>query len=159
MAAASYTDAIITQRAPAVPASATNSGTPATTETRQLGVPEWGASTFVSYDLGRAGAAGGLLAGLRLAGGLRYVGGSDGTTNYAVINNLTTFRRFRTDGFVLVDALVGYDLDWASRELDGWEALNAANLFDKRHVSACPFNNSCYFGAARTITASLRYAW
>lgn len=160
VAAASYTDAIITQGAPAVPASATNSGTPSTTGTRQLGVPEWGASTFVSYDLGRAGAASEALAGLRLGAGLRYVGGSDGTTTYAVINNVTTFQRFRTDGFVLVDALVGYDLGQVSKGLEGWEAaLNVANLFDKRHVSACPFNNSCYFGAARTVTTSLRYGW
>jgi iron complex outermembrane receptor protein len=160
VAAVSYTDAIITQGAPAVPATATNSGTPTTTGTRQLGVPKWGASTFVSYDLGRAGRGAGPAAGLRLGGGLRYVGGSDGATSYAVINNVTTFQRFRTNGFVLVDALVGYDLGEASPGLKGWEAaINAANLFDKRHISACPFNNSCYFGAARTVTASLRYSW
>jgi iron complex outermembrane receptor protein len=160
VAAVSYADAIITQGAPAVPATATNSGTPTTTGTRQLGVPKWSASTFISYDLGRAGRATGPAAGLRLGGGLRYVGGSDGTTSYAVINNVTTFQRFRTNGFVLVDALLGYDLGETSPGLKGWEAaINAANLFDKRHVSACPFNNSCYFGAARTVTASLRYSW
>lgn len=160
VAAASYTDAIITQGAPAVAATATNTGTPTTTGTRQLGVPEWGASTFITYDLGRAEAVSGAMAGLRLGGGLRYVGGSDGTTTYAVINNVTTFQRFRTDSFVLVDALLSYDLGQASKGLQGWEtALNVANLFDKRHVSACPFNNSCYYGAARTVTASLRYAW
>jgi len=60
---------------------------------------------------------------------------------------------------VLVDALVGYDLGQASKGLEGWEAaMNVANLFDKRHVSACPFNNSCYDGAARTVTASVRYS-
>lgn len=160
VAAASYTDAIITQGAPAVRASATNSGTPTTTGTRQLGVPKWGASTFISYDLGRGGRVSGPAAGLRLGGGLRYVGGSDGTTSYAVINNVTTFQRFSTGSFVLVDALVAYDLGEGSPGLKGWEAaINAANLFDKRHISACPFNNSCYFGAARTVTASLRYSW
>jgi hypothetical protein len=76
-----------------------------------------------------------------------------------VINNVTTFQGFRTNGFVLVDALLGHDLGETSPGLKGWEAaVNAANLFDKRHISACPFNNSCYFGAARTITASLRYS-
>lgn len=160
VAAVSYTDAIITQGAPAVAATATNSGTPTTTGTRQLGVPKWGASTFISYDLGRGGRATGPAAGLRLGGGLRYVGGSDGTTSYAVINNVTTFQRFHTNGFVLVDALVAYDLGEASSGLEGWEAaINGANLFDKRHISACPFNNSCYFGAARTVLASLRYSW
>lgn len=158
--AASYTDAMITHGAPAVAPTATNTGTPTTTNTRQLGVPKWGASTFVSYDLGRAGRASGALAGLRLGAGLRYVGGSDGTTTYAVINNVTTFQRFHTNGFVLVDALVAYDLEQASPGLAGWEAaINAANLLDKKHVSACPFNNSCYFGAARTVVGSLRYRW
>jgi len=160
VAAASYTDAIITQGAPAVPATATNTGTPTTTGTRQLGVPKWAASTFVSYDLGRAGQVSGALAGLRLGAGLRYVGGSDGTTTYAVRNNVTTFERFHTNGFVLVDALVGYDLGQVSKGLEGWEvAVNAANLLDKTHVSACPFNNSCYYGAARTVVGSLRYTW
>ncbi|MEW5685228.1 MAG: TonB-dependent siderophore receptor [Pseudomonadota bacterium] len=158
--ALSYTDAIITQGAPAVAATATNSGTPSTTGTRQLGVPKWGASTFISYDFAKAGKVSGPMAGLRLGAGLRYVGGSDGTTTYRVINNVTTFERFRTDSFTLVDALVAYDLGVASPKLEGWEAaVNVANLFDKRHVSACPFNNSCYFGAARTVVGSLRYAW
>lgn len=160
VAAASYTDAIITQGAPAVPASATNSGTPSTTGSRQLGVPKWAASTFLSYDLGRAGRASGALGGIRLGAGVRYVGGSDGTTTYAVRNNVTTFERFQTDDFILVDALVGYDLGQVSKDMKGWEAaLNVANLFDEKHVSACPFNNSCYFGAARTVVASLRYSW
>ena len=160
VAAASYTDAIITQGTPAIPPSDTNSGTPTTTGTRQLGVPEWAASTFLSYDFGDAETVGGPLAGLTLGGGLRYVGGSDGTTNRAVIDGVTTFQRFRTDDFLLVDALIGYDLAHAAGSLAGWSlALNAANLFDKRHVSACPFNNSCYFGASRTVIGSLRYNW
>lgn len=158
--AASYTDAIITQGAPAVAATATNSGTPTTTGTRQLGTPKWAASTFLSYDFAKAGSAGGFLSGLNVGGGLRYVGGSDGTTTYAVINGVTTFRRFATDSFFLVDALLGYDLGAASEKLGGWSiAINAANLFDKTHISACPFNNSCYYGSARTVTGSLRYNW
>lgn len=160
VAAASYTDAIVTQGAPAVPATATNSGTPTTTGTQQLGVPKWAASTFVSYDLGRAGRASGAWAGLRLGAGLRYVGGSDGTTTYSVRNNVTTFERFHTDGFILVDTLVGYDLGQVSKGMEGWEAaVNVSNLFDEKYVSACPFNNSCYFGGARTVVASLRYSW
>jgi iron complex outermembrane receptor protein len=158
IAAASYTDAIITQGAPAVAATATNSGTPTTTGTRQLGTPEWAASTFLSYDFGKAAKASGPLAGLSLGAGVRYVGGSDGTTTYAIINNVTTFRRFHTDGFILVDALIGYDL--AKVGLDRWSlAVNASNLFDKTHISACPFNNSCYYGAPRTVVGSLRFAW
>lgn len=158
--AGTYTDAIITKGAPAIAPTATNSGTPTTTGTRQLGTPEWLASTFLSYDLGRNTGIEGPLGGLTFGGGVRYVGGSDGTTNYAVINGVTTFQRFHTDGFVLVDALLGYDLGRVSTALEGVSlALNAANLFDKRHVSACPFQNSCYFGAGRTVMGSVRFGW
>lgn len=158
--AAGYTDAIITRGAPATAATATATALPTTTGTRQLGTPEWAGSTFLSYDFAKAGQAADPLAGLNLGGGLRYVGGSDGTTTYAVINGLATFQRFTTKSFVLVDAVVGYDLGKASASLDGWSvAVNGANLFDKTHVSACPFNNSCYYGAGRTVTGSLRYNW
>jgi iron complex outermembrane recepter protein len=159
-AAASYTDAIITTGAPAVAPSATNSGTPTTTGARQLGTPEWATSAFMSYDFERGGRVSGPLQGLQLGAGIRYVGGSDGTTSYRVVNNLTTFERFHTDGFVLVDAMLGYDLSQASSELDGWSlAVNATNLFDKTHISACPFANSCYFGAPRSVIGTVRYNW
>lgn len=160
VAAASYTDSIITQGAPAVAPTATNSGTPTTTDTRSLGTPKWSASSFLSYDFGKGGAAAGALSGLSIGAGVRYVGGSDGTTSYAIINNVTTFERFHTDGFVLVDALLGYDLGKLSSGLSGWNvAINAANLFDKTHVSACPFTNSCYYGAGRTVVGSIRFSW
>ena len=62
--------------------------------------------------------------------------------------------------FALFDAVLGYDLGRASDAMKGFSlALNAANLFDKRHVTACPFNNSCYFGAGRTVIGSLRFNW
>lgn len=154
-----YTDAIITQGTPAIAPTATNSGTPSTTGTRQLGTPKWSGSAFLSYDLGRTEIAG-PLGGLTLGVGARYVGGSDGTTNYSVINGVTTFQRFTTRSFTLVDALIGYDLGRASPSLEGFSlSVNAANLLNKRHVSACPFSNSCYFGASRTVIGSLRYDW
>ena len=158
--AAAYTDAIITQGAPAVAPTATSSGTPTTTGTRQLGTPEWAASTFLSYDFGKSGRIAGPLGGLRTGFGVRYVGGSDGTTAYKVINGVTTFERFTTGSFTLVDAMLGYDLGRATPALRGFSlALNASNLFDKTYVSACPFSNSCYFGAGRTVVGSLRIQW
>lgn len=158
--AGSYTDAIIARGTPAVATTATSGPVPTTTGTRQLGTPEWLASGFVSYDFGRNAAVTGPLGGLKLGAGVRYVGGSDGTTQYAVINGLATFQRFSTDSFTLVDAVLGYDLGRVSGALTGISlAVNAANLFDTRHVSACPFNNSCYFGAGRTVTGSLRFSW
>lgn len=67
---------------------------------------------------------------------------------------------FKTKGFTLFDAMLAYDLGHASPSLDGISVVvNAQNLFDKQHVSACPFSNSCYFGASRTVAGSLRYKW
>ncbi|MDP5279824.1 TonB-dependent siderophore receptor [Sphingomonas sp. DG1-23] len=157
--AAAYTDAIITQGAPSVPPTATNSGTPSTTGTRQLGTPEWQASTFLAYDFAKAGHEG-AVGGLTLGAGVRYVSGSAGSTNYAVISNVTTFQGFMTEDFTLVDGVVGYDLAYLGGALRGWSvAVNAANLLDARYISACPFSNSCYFGASRTVTGSLRFKW
>jgi iron complex outermembrane receptor protein len=148
-----YTDAEITRGAPA-------SGiTPSTTGTRPLGVPEWIATTFVSYDFA-ANESGNTLDGLTLGAGARYVGGSDGTTTYLFVNGQNIFTAFTTDSFVLVDAMASYDLGRVHSSLSGAHlALNVANLLDEKHVTACPFNNSCYFGAARTIVGTLTYEW
>ena len=148
-----YTDAEITRGAPA-------SGiTPSTTGTRPLGVPEWMAATFVSYDF-EANPSSNTLDGLTLGAGVRYVGGSDGTTTYLFVNGQNIFTAFTTDSFLLVDAMARYDLGRVHSSLSGAQlALNVANLFDERHVTACPFNNSCYFGASRTIVGTLTYEW
>ena len=152
--AATYTDAEITQGAPA------SGVTPTTTGTRPLATPEWMASGFLTYDLGVEPRSSDLLGGLTLGAGLRYVAGSDGMTTYAVANGVSVFERFSTKDFVLVDALASYDLGRLSPRMKGFDlAVNAANLFDKRHVTACPFTNSCYFGAGRTVMATLRRNW
>lgn len=164
--AGTYTHALITQGAPAVPAAAPTltrlgtTGTPSTTGTVPLGVPEWQASAFLSYDFGRGGAADTPLGGLSLGGGFRYVDGSLGSTSYKVVNSVTTFELFKTKSFTLFDAMVAYDLGHASPALDGLSiAVNAQNLFDKEHIASCFFSNSCYFGASRTVVGSLRYKW
>ncbi len=118
------------------------------------------ATAFITYDLGRSGMASSAWGGLMFGGGARYVSGSVGTTTYAVVRGATTFETFETDGFVLLDAVLGYDFSRAAGMLSGLRiALNAANLTDKRHVTACPFNNSCYFGASRTLVGTVRYEW
>jgi len=154
VAALSYTSAIITK---GTPASGIN---PTTTGTRQLGTPKWGASSFLTYDFARADQVAGPPGGFKVGVGVRYVAGSDGITTYAVLNGASVFQRFHTKSFTLVDALLSYDLEKMDPRFRGVSlAVNAANLFDKRHVSACPFTNSCYFGAARTVIGSLRYNW
>jgi iron complex outermembrane receptor protein len=117
------------------------------------------ASTFVSYDFA-ANESSNTTDGLTLGAGVRYVGGSDGTTTYLVVNGQNVFTAFTTDSFVLVDAMASYDLGRVHSSLAGAQlALNVANVFDERHVTACPFNNSCYFGASRTIVGTLTYKW
>ena len=164
--AGTYADALITQGAPAAPrviptlTRLGSSGTPSTTGTVPLGVPKWQASAFLSYDFGKGGAGERPLGGLSIGGGFRYVGASFGSTSYKVVNSVTTFETFKVKGFTLFDALIGYDLGYASPALNGMSlAVNAQNLLDKQHVSACSFSNSCYFGASRTVVGSLRYKW
>ncbi|MEH3101473.1 TonB-dependent siderophore receptor [Sphingomonas adhaesiva] len=127
------------------------------TGTRPLGVPTWSASSFVAYDLKQA--VPGALGGFNIGGGVRYVGESDGTAQITV-NRVLQTRRFASPGFVLADAVLGYDFGAMDARYAGLSfTVNAANLFDKRHIASCFFNNSCYFGASRTVVGTLRYAW
>jgi len=86
---------------------------------------------------------GGTLAGLGFGGGVRYVG-----DHYGDIYN-----DWKTPAYTLFDATVHYDVG-------GWRLqLNASNLFDREYVSACNSAVWCYYGYARTVTASARYRW
>ncbi len=127
------------------------------TGTRPLGIPKWSASSLVSYDLKQVAA--GALGGITVGGGVRYVGESDGTMQVTRSGKLVT-TRFASPGFVLADALLGYEFGAVDQRLDGLSlTVNAQNLFDKRHIASYFFNNSCYFGASRTVVGSLRYRW
>ena len=54
----------------------------------------------------------------------------------------------------LFDAAIHYD--WRNYRF----AINAQNLFDTEHVSACwNFNNACFYGARRNVILSARYRW
>ncbi|MBB3691715.1 TonB-dependent siderophore receptor [Sphingomonas sp. BK580] len=152
--AGSYTDSLVTSGTVAVGSGGQLAGV---TGTRPLGVPRWSASSFLSWDLGDSVA--GALGGVSVGGGVRYVGESDGTASY-VRNNATIVERFDSPGYVLADALLGYDLGALDRRWDGLSlSVNASNLFDTRHIASCFFNNSCYYGASRTVVGTLRYAW
>ena len=75
--------------------------------------------------------------------GVRY----KGTTFADAANTL------EVDDYVLVDAAVHYD--WRNFTV----AVNAANLFDNRHVASCSSPNACFYGIDQTVTASVRYRW
>ena len=74
---------------------------------------------------------------------MRYVGRS-----FADVANT-----LRVPDYVLFDAQVHYT--W-----DQWRlAVNATNIGDRRFVSSCQSNNSCFYGDARRVVASLAYKW
>lgn len=152
--AGTYTDARVVRGTAVVGTGDQLSGV---TGTRPLGIPKWSASSFVSYDLKNA--VDGALGGLGVGAGVRYVGQSDGIGTY-VQGTQTIVQRFGSPGFVLADAMLSYDLGAASEQYRGLSlALNATNLFDKRHIASCFFTNSCYYGASRTVVGTLRYNW
>ncbi|MCP1326244.1 TonB-dependent siderophore receptor [Halomonas sp. 707D4] len=62
----------------------------------------------------------------------------------------------KVPGYTLVDATVGYD--WSRQGLDGIEPrLNVNNVLDKEYVATCNSLDYCYFGAERSVTASIHY--
>ena len=105
---------------------------------RPAGVPEHLASLWALYTL-----QDGPLRGLSFGGGARYKGETQGDSA----------NTFTVDDFVLFDAAARYE--WKGLRF----ALNAQNVFDNRHVASCSSSLSCFYGADRTITASLQYRW
>lgn len=110
---------------------------------RAVYAPRNQASAWLSYDV-----KSGLLEGLTLGSGIRYVNG-------------VTSDRLNTHtlpSYTLVDMVVGYDL--SSIGLNGLSAqLNVNNLTDKRYVAACNSLSYCYFGAERSIVGSVSWAF
>ena len=101
-------------------------------------MPRHMASTQVAYKF-NAGA----LNGLKLGTSLRYVGSTTDDQYYA---------GHTIPSYTLWDAMAQYTFakDWQVQ-------LNARNLTDKDYVSACSFY--CYYGAGRSVEASLSYKW
>ncbi|MEJ8474303.1 TonB-dependent siderophore receptor [Roseibium algae] len=102
-----------------------------------VGVPQQMASLWLDHSFDDR------LEGLRVGGGVRYVGKS-----YADSANTLT-----VPNFVVADAGVGYK--YGNAEF----SLNVGNVFDKKYVAACAGENSCYYGERRTFTARLSYEW
>ncbi|MFP5301773.1 TonB-dependent siderophore receptor [Cobetia sp. SIMBA_158] len=62
----------------------------------------------------------------------------------------------KVPSYALVDALVGYDLSqigWSGTSVQ----LNVSNLFDKEYIASCYNTSFCYYGAERSMTATLTY--
>lgn len=107
-------------------------------------IPKHQAALWAKYTFG-----GGPLAGLGLGAGIRYRG-----SLYA--DNINTIR---VPDVTLVDLALSYDFGKRNPELKGLTLnVNASNLFDRTFIANCS-SGVCYFGGARTVTASLNYKW
>ncbi|MCM2972127.1 TonB-dependent siderophore receptor [Larsenimonas suaedae] len=106
-------------------------------------VPRHMASLWGRYDLDD-----GLLNGVSIGAGARYIGSS-----WADSDNTT-----RVGAHTLIDAMLAYDLGKLSPELSGLNArVNATNLLDETYVSSCTSLRNCYYGQERSITATVSY--
>ncbi|TFH86180.1 TonB-dependent siderophore receptor [Billgrantia azerbaijanica] len=106
-------------------------------------VPRHQASVWGQYVFQQGG-----LAGLDAGLGVRYY-----ADIYADEANTETL-----PSYTLVDATLGYDLSHAG--LEGVSArLNVTNLLDEEYVAGCSSINFCYFGAERSVKATVSYAF
>jgi iron complex outermembrane receptor protein len=119
----------------------TESVTPNVEGERPVQVREQMGSLWADYTL-----QSGVLDGFGVGGGIRYLGDSYGDTPNTLKAPSTT----------LVDASLHYE--WEGVRLQ----VNADNVLDHEHVASTFVSGSqgyATYGAARTITAQLRYRW
>jgi iron complex outermembrane receptor protein len=101
------------------------------------GFPEHSASAWAVYDVSRLG-----VLGLSVGGGVRYTGRIGDGTGDVFVPVVT-----------LLDAMASFD--------EGpWRvALNVNNLTDKLYLATCLQRGDCWFGARRSVQASVAYRW
>jgi iron complex outermembrane receptor protein len=93
-----------------------------------------------------------VLPGLKLGGGVRYVG-----ANYS---ETETVDQLLVPSYVVYDAAVRYDFGALDRSLKGLELrVNATNLFDKNYVTYCWGYAWCSLAPGRTVLATMAYRW
>lgn len=96
------------------------------------------------------------LDGLRIGAGVRYAGGNESRGESVVLLPSTIPGIpfipspgvpfvVETEGYTVVDALIGYDFDFVS------VTINARNLFDKEYYGTCLARGDCYPGERRTV--------
>ena len=122
----------------------TKTNTPSQLGKRPVGFPTNAASLWADYTF-----HGGALDGFGLAGGVRYIGDTAGTSA----------NTFAVPAETLFDAALHYDLEGLGRQFKGYQVqVNATNLFDKTYVTLCQ-DIGCYYGLRRQVIATLRYRW
>lgn len=130
VAAYTYLDAEITE-----------SATPGEVGETPVQTPEHFGSVFADYRV-----TDGDWRGLGFGGGLRYLG-----SNFGDVPNTVS-----APSNLLLDAFLSYD--WLQYRF----AVNVDNVFNKDYVASCFVRGTtdfCTIGQARTLTASVRYAW
>lgn len=101
--------------------------------------PRHTAGLWVDYTM-----RGGLLRGLGMGAGARYIGSTWGDAA----------NTFKVSSVWLADAAIHYTLD------QHWRfALTATNLLDKEYVGQCGSATTCYYGYRRNILATATYRW
>lgn len=117
-----------------------------------IGVPDYTASLWGDYSFSE-----GALEGLKLGGGVRYVGKTIGGYSPNVYTVGAT--KLEAPGYTLFDAGITYDFGKKTPDLKGLTAkLSVSNLFDKTYVT-CLSNNFCNYGNGRVVYGSLSYRW
>ncbi|MFD1331986.1 TonB-dependent siderophore receptor [Methylopila musalis] len=130
VAAYTYTDAEVTKSN-----GADRGRTPAA-------VPRNAAALWLDYAFGT-----GPLRGLKIGGGVRYIGETLDTTN-----------AYKVSAYTLADATIEYDFGARNPALHGVSvAVSAKNLFDKEFVSSCTY--ACFYGERRSVYGTLSYKW
>jgi iron complex outermembrane recepter protein len=114
------------------------------------GVAEQTASLWALYSFN------GALAGLTIGGGAHYTGKSYAADDLDLFGDGHPFD-VRVPAYTLFDLTASYDTMFSSTPVRF--ALTANNVADKRHVTSyylTDFTHWCWFGAERTIEASLQ---
>ncbi|WP_179283904.1 TonB-dependent siderophore receptor [Bordetella genomosp. 10] len=108
-------------------------------------VPKRTVNLWLDYKLPRD-----ILPGVSVGAGMRHTSGVYGDTANA----------YHMEAVTLWDAAIRYDLGEINPSLKGLRfSLNATNLADKEYLASCSGVASCYYGARRSVTANLNYAW
>ncbi|EHJ93412.1 TonB-dependent siderophore receptor [Vreelandella boliviensis] len=113
---------------------------------RPTGTPENMANLWANYQFND-----GILNGLGLGAGVRYIGSS--YYDSANENSLPSTTLF--------DASLNYDFSRVDASFDGWHVqINANNVTDKEYISDCGyFGDSCKYGVGRNVIGTISYAW
>ncbi|MAC78438.1 MAG: TonB-dependent siderophore receptor [Rhodobacteraceae bacterium] len=105
---------------------------------------------FVPLDQAALWVKYGLIDGLDVMGGIRYVGKSWGDEENSI----------EVPSYTLFDVGLQASLGAFNPRMEGLIAqLNVTNLTDETYVTSCAFGRYCWYGEGRTVTASLSYEW